>query len=577
MDVPIADAPYGAGPAIDADRIVWQTNSYGKVMGISLEFLYTIDDGPIENLGKTKTYDYIQHAINDANAGDEVIVSTGTYQYRENINFKGKNITVRPTDLNEPATIVGAAHKPVVQFSEGENSNCVLAGFTIAGGKNGIFCDDGASPTITGCSIVSNRYSGINVQGKKDLVMDSGVTISNCTIVGNGRYGIESSEMWRGCKGPVIKNCVIGGNKMAGFWGDGPTFINCTVVGNGGEGIRSYLHNRTITNSIVWNNADSQVEGSLIVTHSNIQGGWPGVENIDQDPVFTSPGYWADIDDPNIIVEPDDPNAVWIDGDYHLLEYSPCINSGDPCYIPGPNETDLDGKPRILLGRIDMGAYEFNHIPIADAGPNTTVYAGLDGTTQVTLDGNGSYDDDGQPLTYLWTWTIDGNDYDANGPTPTIQLPVGEHIIHLIVSDGIVDSELDEVTITVIAPIQARLWFLPRTINRQSKMKRVMAWVHLPEGITKDQIDQTTPLLLYPGSLEPINQYIFEHGQKGSKLTSIFIIYDKAELMAVVPDNGLVDLQVVGMLTTGRYFYGNDLVTIIGRQHPHQWRLLRKK
>ena len=30
----------------------------------------------------------------------------------------------------------------------------------------------------------------------------------------------------------------------------------------------------------------------------------------------------------------------------------------DTNYIAGPDETDLDGKPRIFDGRIDMGAYE---------------------------------------------------------------------------------------------------------------------------------------------------------------------------------------------------------------------------
>jgi len=52
-------------------------------------------------------------------------------------------------------------------------------------------------------------------------------------------------------------------------------------------------------------------------------------------------------------------------GDYHLLEDSPCIDAGDPNDIPGPNETDLDGNPRVFGGRIDMGAYEF--VPAIDA------------------------------------------------------------------------------------------------------------------------------------------------------------------------------------------------------------------
>ncbi|MHC4474789.1 MAG: choice-of-anchor Q domain-containing protein, partial [Planctomycetota bacterium] len=50
---------------------------------------------------------------------------------------------------------------------------------------------------------------------------------------------------------------------------------------------------------------------------------------------------------------------VWVEGDYHLLAGSPCINAGDPNYVAGANETDIDGQIRVWDGRIDMGADEF--------------------------------------------------------------------------------------------------------------------------------------------------------------------------------------------------------------------------
>jgi hypothetical protein len=50
--------------------------------------------------------------------------------------------------------------------------------------------------------------------------------------------------------------------------------------------------------------------------------------------------------------------------DYHLLPGSPCINAGDPNYVAAPNETDLDGNPRVIGCRIDMGAFEYgNFVP----------------------------------------------------------------------------------------------------------------------------------------------------------------------------------------------------------------------
>jgi hypothetical protein len=44
---------------------------------------------------------------------------------------------------------------------------------------------------------------------------------------------------------------------------------------------------------------------------------------------------------------------------YHLLPGSPCIDAGDPAYVPQPDEIDLYGNPRVMGEAIDMGAIEF--------------------------------------------------------------------------------------------------------------------------------------------------------------------------------------------------------------------------
>jgi hypothetical protein len=43
---------------------------------------------------------------------------------------------------------------------------------------------------------------------------------------------------------------------------------------------------------------------------------------------------------------------------YELLPDSPCIDAGDPQYLPEPDETDFSGKARLVGKTIDMGAYE---------------------------------------------------------------------------------------------------------------------------------------------------------------------------------------------------------------------------
>ncbi len=223
-----------------------------------------------------------------------------------------------------------------------------------------------------------------------------------------------------------------------------------------------------------------------------------------------------------------------------------------------------------------------NAAPVTDAGPEQTVYAWLDGIAEVNLDGSGSYDDFNQPLTYLWTWSIDGNTYDTNGVNPIIELPVGQHVISLTVNDGLIDSEPNEVNITVVGPIEANLRVMPKVLNlctlRRNRWRqpRITTMLRLPKGITRDQIDTNKPILLYPGEIEadwvwiyPPVGVIYPPGRIGRNVT-IFALFDTDELMDAIPDtcpptgaNGRVELAVVGQLKTGQYSFGTDNIRVI--------------
>lgn len=125
--------------------------------------------------------------------------------------------------------------------------------------------------------------------------------------------------------------------------------FHCTFVDNasdaGGNAVAffSYLNDppssMQASNCIFWDGGDEiwkNEETDISITYSDVRGGWPGVGNIDYVPLFVD---------------------VTVD-DYHLLSGSPCIDAGDPAYVPAPGETDLDGQPRVIGGRIDMGAFE---------------------------------------------------------------------------------------------------------------------------------------------------------------------------------------------------------------------------
>ncbi len=89
--------------------------------------------------------------------------------------------------------------------------------------------------------------------------------------------------------------------------------------------------------------------------------------------------------------------------------------------------------------------------PIADAGPDQTLFLG----PGVALDGSGSSDPDGDPITYAWTFDSRpaGSAAVLAGATtvnPTFTPDLkGVYVLRLIVNDGALDSAPDTMTVTV--------------------------------------------------------------------------------------------------------------------------------
>jgi hypothetical protein len=93
-----------------------------------------------------------------------------------------------------------------------------------------------------------------------------------------------------------------------------------------------------------------------------------------------------------------------------------------------------------------------NVAPVARAGADQTGRIGQ----AIALDGSGSSDVDGDPLTYRWAFTVrpDGSTATLTGTTSvaasfTPDLP-GEYVVQLVVSDGVLSSAPDTVTISTI-------------------------------------------------------------------------------------------------------------------------------
>jgi hypothetical protein len=276
-------------------------------------------------------------------------------------------------------------------------TDCTIVGNSAEFGA-GLLCEQDSLVTVTDCIFSGNSATGVG--GGVMCYQNSSMTMTHCAIMTNTSQreggGIASLH-----GSATVVNCVIAGNMsvLIGYGGGGlacvypdssMTISNCTIWRNSatvssGGGVLCYEGSTMLVNSIVWRNTAARGDeisvanaGTLSVTYSNVGGGQSKVYiagstlnwdagNIEADTLFAKPGYWADVNDPNIVVEPDDPNAMWIDGDYHLKSEagrwdpiseswiiddvtSPCIDRGDP-NSPVGNEPDPNGN------RINMGAY----------------------------------------------------------------------------------------------------------------------------------------------------------------------------------------------------------------------------
>jgi K319L-like, PKD domain len=90
-----------------------------------------------------------------------------------------------------------------------------------------------------------------------------------------------------------------------------------------------------------------------------------------------------------------------------------------------------------------------NRVPTADAGPDRTAKVG----DTVTLNGSGSSDPDGDPLSYAWS-QIEGTETalleGASSVQARFEAPAaGRYLFQLVVNDGAVASAPDTVTVTV--------------------------------------------------------------------------------------------------------------------------------
>ncbi|MHC4628620.1 MAG: C10 family peptidase, partial [Planctomycetota bacterium] len=145
------------------------------------------EDGSVEH-----PFDAVQEAIDAAVSGDTVLILAGTYTGDGNrdLDLRGKAITVRGAEPNDPSLVIIDCNSTEddphrgFYFHSYETPGSVIEGLTVTGGYHeqggGIYCSDCAAPTVRNCTFSGNRAS---LGG--GMYAESSPTLSNCTFGDN--------------------------------------------------------------------------------------------------------------------------------------------------------------------------------------------------------------------------------------------------------------------------------------------------------------------------------------------------------------------------------------------------------
>ena len=261
-------------------------------------------------------------------------------------------------------------------------------------------------------TVTKNRFT--NNTGPDYLSLDSGgggvCVTGSATLADNVFAGNTSNQ---------------GGGVYISISDDSAILTNNTLTANiaetEGGGVWLLLKNDDcqgfLYNNIIWNNtapeaADIYIDNTDDDPLSPVQ---TAVYNndFDRSPTGIHIAVPFEIDSSNL----DNEDPLFVEnGDYHLTEFSPCVDAGDN-EAPDLPETDMDGNPRIVNGVVDIGAYEYR--PSVSAPKTITGSATSLSSFSVTL--NGLVNANGASSTVVFEY---GTDTSYGGAVTAAQSPL---------------------------------------------------------------------------------------------------------------------------------------------------------
>ncbi|RLC82707.1 MAG: hypothetical protein DRI61_01560, partial [Chloroflexi bacterium] len=308
-------------------------------------------------------------AVYQATSGDEIWVAQGHYTFTEPItvdksvrvlggfapDWSARSPRLHPTILD--------ALKQSRVFYIGGGESPLIEGLVISGGLasdygGGMYIGSGAEPTVTNNVFQYNDAAyggGLYYKGGAQPLIKGNVFYSNtASLFGAGLY-LEggNARVWNNV---IYKNRAEQRGGGIYIYAGSPSIWNDTIYSNtSGTGVQGYSYGGGLYNY----NATPSISNTAVINNAGYgiysDGGVPtlaynnAIDNTPANYYGVSPGTGTITATPEFI----NPEA----GDFRLWGDSPMINAGDPnATLP---DDDFGGNPRPLLGRFDMGAFEY--------------------------------------------------------------------------------------------------------------------------------------------------------------------------------------------------------------------------
>jgi len=314
-------------------------------------------------------------------AGGESSRDLSVRHHTTTVNGSGMGNTVRCTGdgiVLDGFTILNAAEAGV-RVTGGE---VTLANNTITGNKDGIHAE-AARLSVSGCRIRFNREHGVYLYSYCTFSLAGSLFNGNRTAL----YAYDQNS------GTITHNVIYDNGSVLDTHAENLVLENNSISRNGSLG---YVHRPGVVtlnnNTLVDNHGSLTVYPAAAVRMVNNVVAYMAsliyAFGDDPVPVFrcnavyeTGPSYGFPVPEGQGNITG---NPLFVDsvhGDYRLQAGSPCINAGDPSVAP-PGAVDLDGRPRTLGGRVDMGAYEYpapGYFTMDDAAACLRIAGGMQG------------------------------------------------------------------------------------------------------------------------------------------------------------------------------------------------------